>query len=54
MMRGVLPERAIEVIHTDRLGRFDKGLFAIDAIGHEELMACAGDVARQVVKALEE
>jgi uncharacterized metal-binding protein len=52
MMRGVLPERTIAVIHTDRLARFDKGLFDINALSHEDIVACAEEVAREIVKGL--
>ncbi len=50
MMEGVLPERAFEVIHTDRLARFDKGLFGIDALSHDAAAAIAAEVARAVVE----
>ena len=52
MMQGVLPERTIEVIHTDKIARFDKSLFGIDAMRHDDVMACADEVAREVVKTL--
>jgi len=54
MIQGILPGRAVEIIHTDRLARFDKGLFGIDAMRREEVTACAGDVARGIVAALEQ
>jgi uncharacterized metal-binding protein len=52
MMRAVLPDRTIEVIHTDRLARFDKWLFEINALSHEDIVACAEEVARGIVKGL--
>lgn len=52
MMQGVLPERTIEVIHTDRLACFDKHLFGIDAMRREDVAACADEVAREIVKTL--
>jgi uncharacterized metal-binding protein len=52
MMRGALPDRTIEVIHTDRLARFDKNLFEINALSHEDIVACAEEVAQEVVKGL--
>jgi uncharacterized metal-binding protein len=50
MMEGVLPGRAFDVIHTDQLGRFDKGLFPIDSMTHEQVAAVAAEVARAVVE----
>ncbi len=49
MMAGVLPDRSFEVIHTDGLARFDKGLFAIEALEHAETVVIAEEVARAVV-----
>jgi uncharacterized metal-binding protein len=54
MMQGVIPDLAVEVIVTDRLARFDKSLFGIDAMGAEDVAACAREVAREVVTALGE
>ena len=41
--------RSFEVIHTDRLARFDKRLFGIEALDHEETAAIAAEVARVVI-----
>jgi uncharacterized metal-binding protein len=52
MLSGILPQRPIEVIHTDRLARFDKGLFGVDQLGPEEVTACARDAAERIVQQL--
>jgi uncharacterized metal-binding protein len=50
MLRGILPQRPVEVIHTDRLARFDKGLFGVDELGREEVSACAREAAQRIVQ----
>jgi uncharacterized metal-binding protein len=52
MMAGVLPGLAFEVIHTDRLAKFDGRLFGIDALAYDEVRACARDVAAEVANRL--
>lgn len=52
MLQGVLPQRPVEVIHTDRLARFDKRLFGVDELGREEVSVCAREAAQSVIQAL--
>jgi uncharacterized metal-binding protein len=52
MLSGILPQRPVEVIHTDRLARFDKNLFGVDELGREEVTACAREAAERIVQQL--
>lgn len=52
MMEGVLPGRAFEVVHTDRMAQFDARLFGIDEMGSDAIRACARQVAITVASGL--
>jgi uncharacterized metal-binding protein len=47
-MRAVLPEIKPIIIETDKLAVFDKSLFGIDEIEHDEIIKAAKSVAKSI------
>lgn len=52
MMKAAVPGLDPEVILTDRLCDFDKGLFGVDQMPEDQIKACANEVAEKVVARL--